>query len=45
MNAINVGKWLSSEVRDSTDFTAEECSVGSGNNKWSGWKIMRRPKA
>jgi hypothetical protein len=44
MSAINVGKWLSSEVRDSADFTAEECSIGSGIKKRSGWKIMRRVK-
>ena len=44
MSAVNVGRWLSTEVRDSADFTAEVCSVGSGNNKRSGWKIMRRLK-
>ena len=42
MSAENVGRWISSEVRNSNEFTAEEVPVGSGNKKRKMWRIGRK---
>jgi hypothetical protein len=42
MNAVNVGKWLSSEVTNSKEFTVEETWMGTGNNKRKAWRIGRK---
>lgn len=41
-NGVNIGRWLSSEVSESAEFTAEECSVGTGMKKRKAWRIARR---
>jgi hypothetical protein len=43
MNAVNVGKWLKSEVKNSAEFWAEETTIGSGSKKRKAWKIGRKP--
>jgi hypothetical protein len=41
MSAVNVGRWVSSEVRNSLEFTAEVVSVGAGSAKRKMWRIGR----
>jgi hypothetical protein len=43
LNAVNTGRWLSSEVGNSSEFTAEKVNSGTGNKKRNVWKIGRRP--
>jgi hypothetical protein len=42
MSAVNVGRWISSEVKNSLEFTAEEISMGTGADKRKMWRIGRK---
>jgi hypothetical protein len=42
MNAVNVGKWLASEVTNSKEFIIEETTTGTGPNKRKAWRMSRK---